>query len=193
LILIFSYFILKVTIDSKQFLGILISTIGVLFLILKGDLSTLFELTLNHGDIWILTASTAWALYSVTVKFRPKELNDLEFFATIVYIGLFWLLLAYIFMGYSIKEDIVLVKNHYCAFAYIALFPSVISYFLWHKGIHQIGANKTGQFTHLMPIFGSIQAYIFLDEKLQYYHIFGAIFIGLGIYLSLFLKKGKNE
>lgn len=192
LILIFSYFILKIKIEFKQFIGILISTIGVLFLILKGDLTTLLELTLNYGDIWILTSSTTWALYSVTVKFRPKELNDFEFFTTIVYLGLFWLILAYLFMGYSIKEDIVLIKNYYPAFIYVALFPSIISYYLWHQGIHKIGANKTGQFTHLMPLFGSIQAYLFLGEKLHSYHILGALLIGTGIYLSLFTKKERS-
>ncbi len=192
LILIFSYFILKINIEFKQFIGILISTVGVLFLILKGDLNTLFELTLNYGDIWVLTSSITWALYSVLVKFRPKELSDIEFFTAIVYIGLFWLILAYIFMGYSIKEDIVLIKNYYPVFMYVALFPSFISYYLWHQGIHKIGANKTGQFTHLMPLFGSIQAYIFLGERLYTYHVFGAILIGFGIYLSLFMK-GKNE
>ena len=41
-------------------------------------------------------------------------------------------------------------------------------------GIHEIGANKTGQFTHLMPLFG-------------------AIFIGFGIYLSLFSKKEEKR
>jgi len=192
LILIFSYFILKIKIRLQQFIGILISTVGVLFLILKGDLSTLLQLTLNYGDIWVLTASATWAMYSVLVKLRPKELSDFEFFTAIVYLGLFWLILAYIFMGYSIKEDTQLIKNYYPAFIYVALFPSVISYFLWHRGIHTIGANKTGQFTHLMPLFGSIQAYIFLGERLYTYHIFGAILIAMGIYLSLFMKE-KNE
>jgi len=193
LILIFSYFILKIKIGFKQSIGILISTIGVMFLILKGDLATLFELTLNYGDIWVLISSITWAMYSVLVKFRPKELSDLEFFTAIVYLGLAWLILAYIFMGYSISEDTILIQNHYKAFLYVALFPSVISYFLWHQGIHQIGANKTGQFTHLMPLFGSIQAYLFLGEKLYTYHILGAILIGTGIYLSLFTKRRMND
>jgi drug/metabolite transporter (DMT)-like permease len=189
LILIFSYFILKIKIGFKQFIGILISTLGVIFLILKGNVSTLFTLTLNYGDIWILTSSMTWALYSVIVKFRPKDLNDFEFFTTIVYLGLFWLSLAYIVMGYSLQEDMTLIKTYYLAFLYVAIFPSVLSYYFWHQGIHKIGANKTGQFTHLMPLFGSILAYIFLGEKLYFYHIMGAILIGSGIYLSLFTKK----
>ena len=192
MILVMSYFILKVNIKKIQLLGILLSTFGVIFLILRGELSAISTIKLNYGDIWVLSASFTWALYSVLVKFRPKELSDFEFFTTIVYIGLFWLVLAYVFMGYSIKEDISLVQHYYGAFMYVAIFPSVLSYYFWHRGIQEIGANKTGQFTHLMPLFGSILAYLFLDEQLSPYHLIGAMFIGLGIYLSLFSKE-KHE
>ena len=72
-------------------------------------------------------------------------------------------------------------------------FPSILSYVLWHKGILEIGADKVGQFTHLMPLFGSFLAYIFLDERLELYHLLGMSFIGFGIYLSLFLKSKKTN
>jgi len=170
-------------------MGIVLSTVGVVFLILRGEFSAISTIELNYGDIWVVAASFAWSLYSVFAKFRPKGLGDFEFFTSIVYIGLFWLVLVYLGMGYSFFEDIVLVKKHYPSFLYVALFPSLLSYYFWHMGIREIGASRTGQFTHLMPLFGSIMAYIFLDEKLSLYHIVGAILVGLGIYLSLFTKK----
>ena len=193
MILALSFFILKIKIKYIQFIGIFLSFLGVIFLILRGELHNLSNIELNYGDIWVLAASCTWALYSVLVKFRPSSLNDLEFFTTIVYIGLFWLSLVYLYMGYSIMDDIMLVEKHYSAFIYIALFPSVISYYFWHRGIHEIGANRTGQFTHLMPLFGSILAWIFLDEQLSSYHLIGALFIGFGIYLSLFIGRKSND
>jgi drug/metabolite transporter (DMT)-like permease len=189
LILIFSYFILKISINQRQLIGILLSTFGVIFLVLKGDFSNLLHVKFNSGDFWVISSSVTWAAYSVFVKFKPKNLSDFEFFTTIVYIGLFWLFLAYTFFGYSIKEDLHLVIKFYPAFLYVSLFTSVLSYYFWHQGIHHIGANKTGQFTHLMPFFGAILAYIFLGERLYMYHIIGAFLIGSGIYLSLFVKK----
>ncbi len=195
MILVLSYFILKIHIKSIQLLGILLSTFGVFFLILRGDFSTLATLEFNVGDILIFCSSFVWALYSVLVKFRPKELSDFEFFTTIAYIGLFWLMVIYLINGSSFTEDISLVGEYYAVFIYVALFASVLSYYFWHRGIHEIGANKTGQFTHLMPLFGSILAYLFLDEKLSFYHIIGAAFIGTGIYLSLFTSnkaEGKS-
>lgn len=189
LILVFSYFILKIKVNLKQFIGILISTCGVIFLVIKGEITSLNLIEFNHGDFWVITSSLAWALYSVLVKFKPKSLNDFEFFTTIVYLGLFWLIIAYSFMGYSPSSDIDLFKKYYYFFAYVAIFPSVLSYYFWHQGIREIGANRTGQFTHLMPLFGSFLAYVFLGERLYSYHIVGAFFIAIGIYLSLFSKK----
>ncbi|MEA1914114.1 MAG: DMT family transporter [Campylobacterota bacterium] len=185
-ILVLSFLILKVPIVLKQLIGILLSTFGVVFLIVKGELLSLHDVQFSHGDFWVVAASSSWALYSVLVRFKPKNLSDFEFFTTIVFVGLFWLSIVYFLMGYSLSEDIVLVKVYYPAFIYISLFTSVLSYYFWHQGIAQIGANKTGQFTHLMPLFGAILAYVFLGETLSFYHIVGAVFIGIGIYLSLF-------
>jgi len=193
LILIFSYFILKIKINLKQFFGILVSALGVIFLIIKGEIASLAQITFNHGDFWVIAASITWALYSVLVRFKPKDINDFEFFTSIVYLGLFWLIIIYSFMGYHVDTDVMLYKKYYPFFLYVAIFPSVISYYFWHTGIHTIGANKTGQFTHLMPLFGSVLAYIFLGERLHSYHIIGAIFIAFGIYLSLFSQVKKNE
>ncbi len=158
-------------------------------MVLQGEFSNFIHLKLNYGDLWVIASSLIWALYSVLIKFRPKTLSDIEFFTTIVYVGLFWLFIIYEVMGYSFVKDISLVKDYYWAFIYVSLFTSVLSFYFWHKGIHEIGANKTGQFTHLMPLFGSILAYFFLGERLHYYDIIGALLLALGIYLSLFSKQ----
>jgi len=193
LILVLSFVVLKIPVNLKQLIGILLSTIGVIYLILRGDLSNLLTLSFNHGDLWVISSSIIWALYSVLIKLKPKNLSDFEFFTTIVYVGLFWLFIIYKFMGYSFVSDLYIVQRYYPVFIYVSLFTSVLSFYFWHKGIHEIGANKTGQFTHLMPLFGAILAYIFLSERLHIFHIVGAIFIGFGIYLSLFSKKERSK
>ena len=189
LILLFSFLIFKTRIDNKQILGILLSSFGVLFLILKGHISDILTFSFTSGDLWVIISSLSWALYSTLVKSKPKDISDIEFFSLIVFFGFIMLLPIYLYQGYSIEKEILLVKNNYLVFLYISVFTSVLSYYFWHQGIKYIGANKTGQFTHLMPLFGIVLAYIFLDEILQYYHIIGAIFIAFGIYISLFYKR----
>jgi len=193
LILLLSFFILKQEITVRQTFGIFLSTLGVIYLILKGDLKTFQTLEFNRGDIWVIVSSLTWALYSVLVKFKPKEFNDFEYFSTIVALGFIVLLPIYFYQDYTFSSQIILLKDNFWIFFYVSVFASSLSYYFWHYGIHKIGASKTGQFVHLMPIFGSVLAYIFLGEVLQLFHIIGMILIFLGIYLSLFYKKTIKE
>lgn len=188
LILILSFFILKQNITKNQAIGIVLSTFGVLFLILQGNFTNILSLEFNKGDIWVIISSFVWAFYSVLMKFKPKELSDVEFFATLVLIGFLALTPIYLYQGYEISREIALVKENYLVFIYVSVFSSTLAFYFWHYGIDQIGASKTAQFTHLMPLFGAFLAYIFLGEVLQSYHIVGMMFIFIGIYLSLFYK-----
>ena len=189
LILILSFFILKQKLILHQILGIILSTLGVSFLILKGDLSNILSLNFNQGDLWVMLSSFGWALYSVLIKFKPKALNNFELFATLVFLGFILLLPVYLYQGYTLQQELNILKSNYLSFIYISVFASCLSYYFWHYGIDHIGASKTAQFVHLMPIFGTTLAYLFLGERLMYYHFVGAILIALGIYLSLFYKK----
>jgi drug/metabolite transporter (DMT)-like permease len=191
IIIILSSIILKTDISKTQILGILISTFGVSFLILKGDFESLTSLEFHDGDFWIMFCAFTWALYSVLLKYKPKGYKNSELFVANMYVGFLFLLPVYLFQGYSLESQISHVQNYWYFFIYISLFSSILSYIFWTRGIEQIGASKTGQFVHLMPLFGSILAFIFLGEKLQMFHIIGALFIGLGIYLSIFLIR-KN-
>ena len=189
MIIVLSSIILKTTITKIQALGILLSTLGVMFLILKGSLENIITLEFTHGDLWILLACVNWALYTVLLKYKPKELNAFDFLSVTVFIGIIILSIVYFSFGYSLEfSSFKNVKVLY-SLIYIVVFPSILSFYFWNTAIIEIGANKAGQFTHLMPIFGAILAYLFLGERLEMYHIFGILFIGIGIYLSIFLKK----
>lgn len=189
IILCFSFVILKTAISLRQVIGIVLSTVGVIFLVLKGELSSFTHLRLNPGDFWIIAASLCWASYSVLVKFRPSSLSHFEFFITTVFLGVLMLLPFYLMQGYTLAREMALLRQHLWVISYVVIFTSIVSFYLWHKGIALIGAEKTGQFTHLMPLFGSILAYLFLGERLEWYHLGGACLIGGGIYLCLFVKK----
>ena len=189
LILIFSFVIFKAKITKLQTIGILLSTLGVILLVLKGDLTNILTLEFTSGDFWIIASSVTWALYSTFIKLKPKDLSHLELFLLIVYIGFILLLPWYLMQGYTLERELNILQNNWYFFVYVSLFASLVSFYLWNLGIEKIGAQKTGQFTHLMPVFGAILAFIFLGEVPHMYHLVGVVFIASGIYLSLFVKK----
>lgn len=188
-IIIFSAIVFKISISKMQFFGVFLSTIGVIYLILKGEINHILELKFTVGDLWIIAACIDWALYSVLLKYKPKDLNSLEFFSITTILGTFILYIVFIFQGYSFEFSFLENKEVLYSMIYIVIFPSILSFYFWNKATLEVGANKAGQFAHLMPIFGAGLAYVFLDEVMQTYHIVGIILIAFGIYLSIFLKK----
>jgi drug/metabolite transporter (DMT)-like permease len=188
-IIIFSAIIFKISISKIQLFGVFLSTTGVIYLILKGEINHILELKFTVGDLWIIAACIDWALYSVLLKYKPKDLNSLEFFSITTILGTFILYIVFIFQGYSFEFSFLENKEVLYSMIYIVIFPSILSFYFWNKATLEVGANKAGQFAHLMPIFGAGLAYVFLDEVMQTYHIVGIVLIAFGIYLSIFLKK----
>ena len=66
----------------------------------------------------------------------------------------------------------------------VALFSSVLAYIFWNRGVEQVGASVAGLFVHLMPVFGTLLAWLFLGERLRAYHVVGIAFILTGIYVT---------
>lgn len=188
-IILISSIIFRTLITKVQFFGVIVSTIGVLYLILKGDTNHILELKFTPGDLWIVAAALDWALYSVLLKFKPKDLSSFEFLTITTIIGVIILYVAFISQGFTLEFSFLQNNNILYSLIYIVIFPSILSFYFWNMATIEIGANKAGQSAHLMPIFGAFLAYIFLDEVLQFYHMVGMILIALGIYLTMFFKK----
>jgi drug/metabolite transporter (DMT)-like permease len=74
---------------------------------------------------------------------------------------------------------------------YVALFPSVVAYFCWNRGVAVIGANRTGLFINLIPVFAAILAIVFLGESLKAFHLAGMALILLGF--VIFNRQRKTN
>ena len=60
----------------------------------------------------------------------------------------------------------------------------MLAYLFWNRGVEEVGANVAGLFVHLMPVFGIVLAWLFLDEGLAPYHVVGIALILTGIWLT---------
>ena len=166
-----------------QIIGVSFSLVGVIFIITKADLNLIKNLNFNKGDLSMIVAMFTWAAYSVLLKKKKYEISQLALLQVVIISGLIFLVPIY-FIEMNLGHLIVLGQPFYLTLSYVVIFPGLLSFFFWIKGISIIGANRAGIFLHLMPIFGAIMAMIIFDEKFMYYHLLGAIFILAGITLS---------
>ena len=175
--------------NKFQIFGVILSLLGVLFIITKSDMNIIKNLAFNRGDLIMAIGMFAWALYSALLKKKSYEISQITLLEVVIITGLIFLIPIYI-LEMKFGNQIVLGKPFILTLSYVVLFPGLASFFFWIKGIAIIGANRAGVFLHLMPVFGSIMAIILFDEKFMFYHLLGAIFIIGGITLSN--KKIKN-
>ncbi|MFM9972681.1 MAG: DMT family transporter [Burkholderiales bacterium] len=172
----------------RQAAGIAVSLVGVATIIFRGDLTHLLDLHINPGDIWVFAAMVVWALYTLLLKRRPADLTPLPFLATTIFIGTLANLPFYLVdlaRGAQAHWSIA----SFTAVTYFGVFPSVIAYLFWNKAVAEVGPTRAGIFIHLMPVFGTLLAVLFLDETFHAFHALGFALILIGILVASVAEK----
>jgi drug/metabolite transporter (DMT)-like permease len=182
IIIVWAYLLFRETPTARQALGVLLSLAGVAAIAGQGSLEMLAHLRLNHGDIWVLVALMLSAFYAVTLRLRP-QVHPLSFLVAAMGIGSL-MMLPFMLWEFAAGARISGGAPSYLGIAYTAVLPSFVAYLLFNRGIELIGAGPAGQSMHLMPLFGSILAVLFLGEEFQIYHAAGIALIALGIMLA---------
>lgn len=193
IIVLFSWAMYNDRLSLRQYLGVAISLCGVMLIISQGELTTLLQLRFNRGDILVFMAAACWALYSANLKRYPKGLHPLAYQMGIVLAGLTILFPLYL-LELSTGKTMTLSSGSIVTIVYVALFASVLAFIFWNRAVTMLGANIAGPFIHLMPVFSTILAVIFLGEKLTANHIQAILLIFAGILLTTFrVKKGQGK
>jgi drug/metabolite transporter (DMT)-like permease len=165
-------------------IGVMISLIGVTTIVARGDLHVLAHLNLNIGDLWMVGAVIIWALYTVGLGWRPAGVHPMLLLAAFSTVGLAALAPAY---AWEIAQGryIHVHTGSLAALAYVGIFPSFIGYIFYNRGVAEVGANRASLFIHLMPVFGTLLAALFLGEIPVWYHYLGIALIFTGIGLTM--------
>jgi drug/metabolite transporter (DMT)-like permease len=192
LIGLWSWMLWRDPLTRGQLAGIVTSLAGVLAIISGGELTRLASLRLNAGDVAILIATAIYALYSALLRQRPG-IAPISFLAVTITVG------AVLLVPFSAAEYATgarlghLSPGGYAAIAYVAIFPSLLAYMFFNRGVQLIGANRAGPFFHLIPLFGSALAIAFLGERPGWHHLAGACLIIGGVFVAGRSKRRRSD
>jgi drug/metabolite transporter (DMT)-like permease len=67
---------------------------------------------------------------------------------------------------------------------YVTIFPSTLAYLFFNRGVELIGANRAAPFFHLIPVFGSALAIVFLGERPRLFHLIGYALVLSGVFIA---------
>ena len=177
-------FIFKIEKTNRfQIMGLIISVMGILSIITKLNLNILLSLSFNKGDIIMIGGVVTWGLYSSFLKKKKFTLPLLTLVHILCTFGLLFILPQFLFE--LSQEQVIKFDINLCyILVYLALFPSIGSYYCWAGAVSIIGPNRAGIFLSLIPLFSTILAMIFFNEKFYFFHFIGSILIVLGLFLS---------
>jgi len=190
-IIILSRIFYREFITLNKAIGILLVLFGVLLLITKGDLSKLLNLSFAIGDIWMLLAAIVFAIYSILVKNKPKNLNVSSFQLSTFILGLIFLFPFFIWET-IITPTILFETKTIASILYVGIFASLSAYILWNKAIIKIGPTNAGLIYYTLPLFSGILAYLFLSETVGMIHLYSLLLILFGIITATFKLKKRT-
>ena len=182
IVAVWSLILLGVRLTLAQVIGVLLSLTGVLVILLHGDLSALSNIQFNEGDLIFTAAMVVFGLYSVLTLKRPA-IHGLSFVAFTFGCGaacliplLIWELLT--------RPVMALDARNLASLFYVAVFPSKLAYLCFNRGVLLIGANRAAPFFHVVPVFGSLMAIVFLGERPQLFHVIGFALVLTGVFVA---------
>lgn len=171
----------KEKISSLQTLGIIIAFLGLIFLVSKGDLTSL-DFIKNKGDVLIISSSVTWSFYSMVNK---KVTFNLSPVLTTFYL---FLIVAVIIAPFTINQENIsevlrLSVSGWGSVLFLGIFCSGIAYTLWAQALNEMSATRVGAFLYIEPFVTFFGAWLLLNEQITLLTLLSGLIIIGGVVL----------
>jgi drug/metabolite transporter (DMT)-like permease len=177
-----------IPVKRKQVVGALLSILGVLVVLCRGDIHQLLGLRLVAGDLYMILATIAWSFYSWMLM-QQKDVPGLRadwaaFLLAQVGYGVLWsaglaggewaLRAVHIDWSWSLVA----------ALLYVAIGPAILAMRCWGAGVQRAGPSIGAFFINLTPLFTALLSSSVLGEAPHLYHVLAFAMIVGGIAVS---------
>jgi len=164
-------------------LGIFLAAVGVLLVVSKGELDSLFQGDFGKpGDILVLISALNWAVFSILSRPLLKHYSATRFTFYIMLFG--WLLSSLQFLaGAKWIELGKLSPDGWLSIIYLGVFCSALAYIFYNDGLKLLPISQVGAFLYLQPLVATLLAALLLSEEIMFATLAGGGLILLGIWL----------
>lgn len=187
-IIIFNRIFFKEKIHFLNIAGIALTLAGVIILICRGSLTILLNISFSAGDIWMLSASVTFSLYSLLLRKKPEGIGTMSFLFVTFGSGLI-MLIPFVLYEVSYNNTVAFSVKVIISVLYAGIFASIGGFLLWNKAVAHIGAAKSGIIYYSLPLFSSFWAILILGERVRLVHFISMILIVSGIVIATKIKK----
>ena len=174
----------------RSYVGVAIAFVGVLILITQGQLTALFQLDFNRGDLLMMAAVMSWVVYSLLIRQLSKRYSGyaITFYAALF--GVLQLAVLAIPEGAIAQVQAISLASIF-AVLYMGIGASGIGYFLYNLSVKDVGPTRTSSFVYsFVPIFVALLAFLFFGETVTPIMLVSMTLIIVGLNFTL---KGTSK
>ena len=164
----------------RKIAGVVTASCGIVVLVSRGSWARLSALEFQEGDLWTLGCMGCFALYSLLMRQRPREISSAGFNAVVFGLGILFALP----MTLAEAAFFSLPKLSWpvaWGVLYAGIGSSALAFWFWTVGVDRIGPVKAGLVYYTVPFFAAIMAKIVLDENVVAAQLWGGCLIIGGI------------
>jgi drug/metabolite transporter (DMT)-like permease len=176
-----SFFILGERIGSREIVGIVVATVGILLLISRGEFSGLGWLN-SVGDWLILASAHTWALFTIATRDVSRSRNTMTV-TLAVFMPVTLLCLLYVIAFKDMRAIVTLPLQPLMALVFLGVLGTLTQWF-WQIGVASIGAARAGMFLYLEPVATTALAMPLLHESAGIFTVVGGLLVLAGVWWS---------
>ncbi|MEA3469517.1 MAG: DMT family transporter [Thermodesulfobacteriota bacterium] len=147
---LYAMFLNRERLGRARLIALFLGLIGALWVIFRGDLSTLTDLTLNKGDLIFFIGCLFMGFYTPLVRLFHRGEPMLVMAFWIMVTGSMWLLFLAGPQLASVSWAVIPLKV-WMGLGYIAVFSTIVSFFLTQYSILFLGPTRVMAYSYLYP------------------------------------------
>ncbi len=169
--------------SAVQGLGVALALAGVLHILFKGDWAAVLQVGVNPGDLWIAVAVLSWTAYSLLLRAWPSAFGALARLTLIACGGVLVLIPFTVWEAIYWLPSTLSWQSAGLVFA-AALLPGAAAYGAYSFMQRVLGAARVGVVLYLAPLYSAAIGWAVLGERIEAFHLLGALLILPGLWLS---------
>ncbi len=183
-IALLSWVSLRERLGALQWAGILVAAMGVLVILGRGNLQSLWSAgPMNRGDLMVMLSAPNWAVYTILSRRLLLRMAPSKMIFYVMLAGWCFITVWAVGFGPGTGEIGLLSPTGWLAIAGLGVFGSGLAYVMYHDALHVLPASQLGVFLNLEPVVTMLLAAPILGEPVTIVVLLGGVMIVGGIYL----------
>lgn len=191
-IVVLSAIFLKVPVSFRQMGGMVVAILGVVYIIMGGNLLGLGHLQLFEGDLWMLLSAFSFSVYSILQIKRPPEFSQITMLGLVAASAATILFFPFMYQEITDSHLKNLTIEDYGILLYLGIGLSIVAYLAWNTALTKIGMVKASIITYLSPVSTGLITHYFLGATLTSAQFIGGAMALAGILIVSFSKTRKS-